>query len=134
MPRLRTPNGINQRSGRDIEAAALERWRAVYTPALAGLIDLEQLLAAGDIDVNVAAREAVSALRALVDARDQLMRLEAIMLGAVVLRGDASIGEIVARTGIAGSTLRRRLHPGPIEMRGRECLPDGGSPWGWRPL
>lgn len=134
MPRLRTPTGLNHYAAGQIEAAAVQRWRAAYAAALAPMIALEKRLAAGDISPETAARHAVSALRTLTAAQPRLMRLESVMLGAVLLRGGATVGEIIARTGISGSTLRRHLHPGPADLRGRECLPDSASPYGWRAL
>lgn len=134
MPRLRTPTGLNHYAAGQIEAAAVQRWRTAYAHALAPLIALEKRLEEGDLPPDVAARHAVSALRTLTAARPRLMRLESIMLGAVLLRGGVTVGEIVKRTGLSGSTLRRHLHPGPADLRGRECLPDPSSPYGWRAI
>lgn len=132
MPRYLTPTATNRHCAASIEAAALAEWSRVYARALAPMLALERRLAEGGIQPETAARLAVSALRTLTAAEPQLHRLEMIMLGAQLLGGTTSIRQISGRTGLAASTLRRRLHPGPVDLRGRECLPDRDSAYGWR--
>lgn len=132
MPRLLTPTATNRHSATAIEAAALAEWRRVYSRALAPMLELDRRLADGGLSPETAARQAVSALRTLTAAQPQLHRLEMIALGAQLLGGSTSIRQISGATGLAASTLRRRLHPGPVDLRGRECLPDRGEPYGWR--
>lgn len=135
MPRLLTPTATNRHAATDIEQAAIAAWREQYGRALAPLLDLRRRLAEGGLAPEIAARQVVSALRTLTAAEPQLRRLEMIAVGARVLSGQTSIRIISARTGIAASTLRRwRPHPGPVDMRGRECLPDCDAEYGWRAL
>lgn len=125
MSRLRVPTAVNRHASVHIEKAALQQWRTVYRDALAPMGRLAQR-------ETVTPAQALAALRALRRARTQLEELEYVMLGAAVLGDRARIDDISRRTGIAGSTLTRRLRHSPAHMRGLESMWDASAPWQWR--
>lgn len=138
--RLRVPTGSNRSAAAAIESRAQDEWQRVYRAALTPILELEARLAAtaehGATDSEIAALAVavVDALRDLVAAERRLEELETTMLSAVRLRGDATVTEIVERTGISASTLRRRMRPGPVELRGYEVVPDPAAAHGWARL